>query len=175
MYKFFLKLIKFNFFAIRFTYPLSIREIKFAKYPFPMYINVQARGICRSRGECFLPIMRVPIERSEIQETTCQNEFTFDPCTLYIRFVHTMQSIGSCRLPFPLSDCGTSVWRPPLRFISTKFRRILIMYVTCSNLWYMYIHICIYTHKLFPRRNGLRTGWIPFVLKEGTNNPFKSS
>lgn len=43
VYKFFLKLIKFNFFAIRFTYPLSIREIKFAKYPFPMYINVQAR------------------------------------------------------------------------------------------------------------------------------------
>lgn len=113
-----------------------------------MYINVQARtrGICRSRGECFLPIMRVPIERSEIQETTCQNEFTFDPCTLYIRFVHTMQSIGSCRLPFPLSDCGTSVWRPPLRFISTKFRRILIMYVTCSNLWYMYIHIHIYVY-----------------------------
>lgn len=40
---------------------------------------------------------------------------------------------------------------------------------------YTYTYICIYTHKLFPRRNGLRTGWIPFVLKEGTNNPFKSS
>lgn len=120
-----------------------------------MYMNVSTYihgGICRSHGECFLAIMRVPIERSEIQETTCQNEFTFDPCTLYIRFVHTMQSIGSCRLPFPLSDCGTSVWRPPLRFISAKFRRILIMYVTCSNLWYIYVCIYIHTHKLFPRR-----------------------
>lgn len=111
VYKFFLKLIKFNFFAIRFTYPLSIRY-KVCKVSFSNVYkctSTYTRGICRSRGECFLPIMRVPIERSEIQETTCQNEFTFDPCTLYIRFVHTMQSIGSCRLPFPLSDCGTSV------------------------------------------------------------------
>lgn len=168
-----------------FHHSLLYNKIKLAR---PKYSNVYEckhiyiytyihGGICRSHGECFLAIMRVPIERSEIQETTCQNEFTFDPCTLYIRFVHTMQSIGSCRLPFPLSDCGTSVWRPPLRFISAKFRRILIMYVTCSNLWYMYIyHIYIYIHaQAFSAKKRLADRMDPIRVERGTNNPFKSS
>lgn len=107
--------LKFSFFFSFFWIPFSRRK----------KVSIVEKAILR---RMFLgDYGGLPIERrSGIQEATCQNEFTFDSYTLYMRLVHTMQSIGSCRLPLPLSDCSTSVWRPPLRFISTKFRRIRV-------------------------------------------------
>lgn len=73
---------------------------------------------------------------------------------IHIWSLHTLYTIRTHNAVHrKLSSTISAIWlwhvcltASPSFHLSTKFRRILIMYVTCSNLWYMYIHIHIYVY-----------------------------